>query len=80
MPAALAVPTFTPMLPVKPWYTVQRLAMEQGKIKTGEIGACKAMLFDLWDVVGLYQQLLRQCPYQLYGLQPWEKVKEPDCC
>lgn len=66
--------------PVKPWYTVQRLAMEQGKIKTGETGACKAMLFDLWDVVGLYQQLLRQCPYQLYGLQPWEKVKEPDCC
>ena len=54
--------------PVKAWYTIQAMAFERGLIQTAKIGNCRALFFDLWDVVGLYAQELRQNPYQLYGL------------
>ena len=50
--------------PVKPWYTIQSMAFEKGIIKTGQIGACNCMFFDLWDVVGLYQKELKYNPYK----------------
>lgn len=55
--------------PVKPWYTIQSMAFEQGMIKTGQIGACNCMFFDLWDVVGLYQKELIHSPLKLYGIE-----------
>ncbi len=55
--------------PVKPWYTIQAMAFERGLIKTGQIGACNCMLFDIWDVVGLYQKELKNNPFKLYGLE-----------
>lgn len=54
---------------VKPWYTIQNMAYEKGVIKDGLIGNSKAMLFDIWDVVGLYEQELKNNPYKLYGLK-----------
>lgn len=55
--------------PVKPWYTIQNIAYEKGVIKDGRIGNSKVMLFDIWDVVGLYEQELKNNPYKLYGLE-----------
>ena len=55
--------------PVKSWYTIQNLAYEKGVIKDGMIGNSKVMLFDIWDVVGLYEQELKNNPYKLYGLK-----------
>jgi len=55
--------------PVKPWYTIQKMAFERGVIKEGLIGKCNCMLFDIWDVVGLYQQELKNNPYKLYGIE-----------
>lgn len=55
--------------PVKPWYTIQKMAFEKGLIKEGLIGKCKIMLFDIWDIVGLYQKELRCNPYKLYGIE-----------
>ncbi len=54
--------------PVKPWYTIQAMAYEKGMIKTGQIGACKCMFFDIWDVVGLYRNELKNRPLKLYGI------------
>lgn len=54
---------------VKPWYTIQKMAYEKGVIKDGRIGNSKVMLFDIWDVVGLYEQELKNNPYRLYGLE-----------
>lgn len=45
--------------PVKPWYTIQEMAYRKGLIKTGVIGKCKCMFFDIWDVVGIYERELR---------------------
>ena len=53
---------------VKPWYTIQNLAYEKGVIKDGRIGNSKVMFFNIWDVVGLYEQELKRDPYKLYGL------------
>ncbi|MCH5320985.1 MAG: AAC(3) family N-acetyltransferase [Eubacterium sp.] len=53
---------------VKPWYTIQNMAYEKGVIKDGIIGDSKVMFFDIWDVVGLYEQELKNNPYKLYGL------------
>lgn len=55
--------------PVKPWYTIQKMAYEKGIIKNGLIGNSKIMFFDIWDVVGLYEQELKSNPYKLYGLE-----------
>ena len=54
--------------PVNAWYTIQRLAIERRLIREGTIGPCRCMLFRLRDVVGLYEQALREQPLQLYGL------------
>lgn len=56
------------MFPVKPWYTIQNMAYEKGVIKEGKIGNSKVMFFNIWDVVGLYEQELKRDPYKLYGL------------
>lgn len=53
---------------VKPWYTIQSMAYEKGVIKDGIIGNSKIMFFDIWDVVGLYEQELKNNPYEVYGL------------
>ena len=55
--------------PVKPWYTIQEMAMERGLIQTGYIGDCKYMFFDVWDVVSIYKEELEKNPYKLYGLE-----------
>jgi aminoglycoside 3-N-acetyltransferase len=55
--------------PVKPWYTIQKMAFEKGVIKEGLIGKCNCMFFDIWDVVGLYQKELKNNPYKLYGIE-----------
>lgn len=54
---------------VKSWYTIQNSAYEKGFIKDGIIGNAKLMLFNIWDVVGLYAQELKNNPYKLYGLE-----------
>lgn len=54
--------------PVKAWYTIQDMAYERNLIKDGRIGDCKVMFFDIWAVVGIYEQELRNNPYKLYGL------------
>lgn len=58
----------TGRMPVKAWYTIQNMAYEKGIIKEGKIGECKVMFFNIWDVVGLYEQELLKNPYKLYGL------------
>lgn len=55
--------------PVKPWYTIQNLARQKGVIQEGTIGKCHYMFFDIWDVVGLYKEMLERDPYRLYGLK-----------
>ncbi|MFR5875410.1 MAG: AAC(3) family N-acetyltransferase [Eubacterium sp.] len=55
--------------PVKPWYTIQKMAYEKGVIKDGLIGNSKVMFFNIWDVVSLYEQELKSNPYKLYGLE-----------
>lgn len=55
--------------PVKPWYTIQNTAYEKGIIKNGLIGNSKVMFFDIWDVVGFYEQEIKNNPYRLYGVR-----------
>ncbi|MDE6751425.1 MAG: AAC(3) family N-acetyltransferase [Eubacterium sp.] len=55
--------------PRKPWYTIHNMAYEKGVIKDGIIGNSKVMFFDIWDVVGLYAEELKNNPYKLYGLE-----------
>ncbi len=54
--------------PVKPWYTIQDMARERGLIREGDIGNCKYMFFDVWDVVSIYKEELERNPFKLYGL------------
>lgn len=54
--------------PVKPWYTIQRMARERGLIKEGFIGNCRYMFFDVWDVVSIYRMELETNALKLYGL------------
>lgn len=54
--------------PVKPWYTIQDMAYTKGLIRDGYIGECKYMYFNIWEVISLYQQELRNNPFRLYGL------------
>ena len=55
--------------PVKAWYTIQKMAYEKGLIKEAQIGGCKAMFFDIWDVVSIYEHELKTNPYELWGLK-----------
>lgn len=56
-------------MPVMGWYSIQQTALDSGAIKRFTIGACPVMFFDLWEVVGLYEQALRSDPYSLFGLE-----------
>lgn len=55
--------------PVKAWYTIQRKAYEKGLIKEAMIGSCKVMFFDIWDVVSIYQDELKNNPFELWGMK-----------
>ena len=55
--------------PVKAWYKIQAMAYEKGFIKEMYIGDCKAMFFDIWSVVSLYENELRKDPYGLWGMK-----------
>ena len=55
--------------PVKAWYKIQAMAYEKGLIKEMYIGDCKAMFFDIWSVVSLYENELRNDPYGLWGMK-----------
>lgn len=54
--------------PVKPWYTIERMARERGLIREGFIGSCRYMFFDVWEVVSIYRHELETNPLKLYGL------------
>lgn len=54
--------------PIKAWYTIQQKAYERGLIKEAQIGECKAMFFDIWDVVSIYEDELKKDPYKLWGV------------
>ena len=56
-------------VPVLGWYTIQNSALEQGIIRRQKIGECDAMFFDLWKVVGMYEQALKDDPYSLFGVE-----------
>ncbi len=55
--------------PVKAWYRIQDMAYEKGLIREVYIGDCKAMYFDIWSVVSLYENELRNDPYGLWGMK-----------
>ncbi len=55
--------------PVKPWYTIQNMAYQQGVIQEGQIGECRTMFFDIWSVVSLYRKALETNPKKLYGME-----------
>ncbi len=54
--------------PVKAWYKIQSAAYEKGLIRETMIGDCKAMLFDIYDVISIYENELLTDPYGLWGL------------
>ncbi|MBR1384898.1 MAG: AAC(3) family N-acetyltransferase [Ruminococcus sp.] len=54
--------------PVKAWYKIQSAAYEKGLIKEAMIGGCKAMFFDIRDVISIYENKLSTDPYGLWGL------------
>ena len=56
--------------PVKAWYKIQELAYDRGLITDMMIGSCKVMYFDIYDVVSIYEQELKNDPYGL-----WEMTK-----
>jgi len=55
--------------PVKAWYKIQSAAYEKGLIKEATIGGCKVMFFDIWSVVSIYENELRNDPYGLWGME-----------
>ena len=55
--------------PVKAWYKIQDLAYERGLIKESMIGSCKAMFFDILDVVSIYREELERDPFGLWGMK-----------
>ena len=54
---------------MKAWYKIQDIAYKKGLIKEIYIGGCKAMFFDIWSVVSLYENELRNDPYGLWGME-----------
>ena len=59
----------TGRVPVLGWYTIQNTALEREIIRQQKIGECSAMFFDLWKVVGMYEQALKNDPYSLFGVE-----------
>lgn len=55
--------------PIKAWYTIQNMAYKKGLIKESQIGDCKVMFFDIWDVISLYENELKNNPYELWGMK-----------
>lgn len=55
--------------PVKAWYTIQKMAQERGLIKGCKIGSCNVMFFDIWDVVSIYEQELKNDAFGLWGME-----------
>ncbi|MCR5386041.1 MAG: AAC(3) family N-acetyltransferase, partial [Treponema sp.] len=55
--------------PVKAWYKIQDMAYERGLIKEAMIGSCKAMFFDILDVVSIYREELERDPFGLWGMK-----------
>ena len=53
---------------VKPWYSIQQKASEKGYIRERIIGNAKCMLVQVKRTVELYEEALRNNPYELYGL------------
>lgn len=54
---------------MKAWYKIQAMAYKKGLIKEIYIGGCKAMFFDIWSVVSLYENELRNDPYGLWWMK-----------
>ena len=59
--------------PVKPWYTIQKMAYDKGLIQDGYIGKCRYMFFNIWDVVSLYRRELETDAFKLYGINQSER-------
>lgn len=55
--------------PLKAWYTIQSMAYKKGLIKETFIGNCKVMFFDIWEVVSLYENELKNRPFELWGMK-----------
>ncbi len=55
--------------PAKAWYKIQSMADEAGLIKHFNIGSCKAMLFDVGNVVSLYEHELKTDPFGLWEVK-----------
>lgn len=55
--------------PLKAWYTIQSMAYKKGLIKETFIGNCHVMYFDIWDVVSLYAEELKNRPFELWGIE-----------
>ena len=55
--------------PIKAWYTIQQMAFEKGLIREAMIGKCRAMFFNIWDVVSIYKNELKTNPYKLWGMK-----------
>ena len=62
--------------PVKAWYKIQDLAYERGLIKESMIGSCKAMFFDILDVVSIYREELERDPFGLWGMKRLNNSEE----
>lgn len=62
--------------PVKAWYKIQDLAYERGLIKEAMIGSCKAMFFDILDVVSIYREELERDPFGLWGMKKMNNSEE----
>lgn len=58
----------TGRVPELGWYKIQNAALERGIIRRRNIGECSAMFFDLWSVVGMYEEALKTDPYTLFGI------------
>lgn len=55
--------------PKKAWYTIQEMAFERGLIRQAQIGGCRAMFFDIKQVISIYENELKRDPYGLWGLR-----------
>lgn len=55
--------------PVKAWYTIQKIAYERGLIQDGKIGSCTVMVFNVYDVISIYEAELKRDPFGLWGIK-----------
>jgi len=56
-------------LPEDAWGKVQMEAERRGLIRRGYIGKAKCMLFKAKPVVDIYEEFLRQDPFELFGIK-----------